>query len=66
MTKQEFIERLKRDFDFTPDGNLLDSYLDDLIQTAIDDRERAILDDIEFGYDLEMIKGKLINKSYQP
>ena len=41
MKKQEFIERLKRDFYFTPDGNLFDSYLDAVIQAAIEDHERG-------------------------
>jgi len=70
MTKQEFIEKYT-DYEFISAWEVdpvkeMKKDLDALIQTAINEHEAAILDDIEFGYDLEMIKGKLINKSYQP
>lgn len=63
MTKEQFYseyvisEQMKK---------RLDHLLELEIAEAIADHDRAILADIDFGYDLEMVKGKIINKSYTP
>lgn len=71
--KIESIEKYKQlNWYQLEDGKQVDVYeftykeLDSIIQTAIEKRERAILDDIDFGYSAEMIKGKIINKAYTP
>lgn len=46
--------------------NELDALYDRIVSEAIAEHDKAIIDDIDFGYSADMIKGKLINKSYEP
>jgi hypothetical protein len=64
MTKEQKAAFLQKCHDLRWTQSELEEDLALVIQTAIAEHDKAILDDIDFGYDLEMIKGKLINKSY--